>query len=132
MALNSNISLVELEKHNTEHSCWISLHGIVLEIDAKTLTEHPGGAASILRCAGRDCTNEFEDIGHSDTAREWCDRLRIVGRLQSSEPDENNQMGNKFRIPRVAELEPIQNNLDDRIMNEEIFGPLKYLIILIL
>eukprot|EP00392_Amoebophrya_sp_AT5.2_P003703 g3708.t1 len=83
MALRA-ISPEELSAHSTRkgQDCWIALHGLVLKVDAKTLQEHPGGAQSILRVAGQDCTEEFEDAGHSDFAREWCNRLEVVGRLE--------------------------------------------------
>ena len=100
------VSVDELAKHNTNFDCWISLYGIVLEVDLKTLKDHPGGASSILRCAGTDCTRDFEDIGHSDIAREWCEQLKVVGKLQLSETDTNNgTISNGYgEIPRIAEL----------------------------
>ena len=100
------VSLDELAKHNTNFDCWISLHGIVFEVDLKTLEDHPGGASSILRCAGTDCTNDFEDIGHSDTAREWCEQLKVIGKLKLSDSyTKANIISNEYsKIPRVAEL----------------------------
>ena len=110
MSLKNNITADELTSHATKVDCWISLYGIVLEVDTNTLREHPGGAASILRYAGKDCTKEFEDIGHSDTAREWCDRLKVVGRLLQPSCI-NSEMGATIyhmeSIPRAAEVDQI-------------------------
>jgi cytochrome-b5 reductase len=36
----------------------------------KYLEDHPGGAAVLIEVAGTDATQAFEDIGHSDEARE--------------------------------------------------------------
>jgi len=51
------ISLSELEKHNKENDCWISLHGIVYDV-TEFLKIHPGGYA-IMKYAGQDCTEQF-------------------------------------------------------------------------
>ena len=75
------VSHAELAQHAAGTDCWIALYGLVLAVDPKTLAEHPGGARSILEYAGRDATEAFEDAGHSDAAREWCNRLKKVGRL---------------------------------------------------
>lgn len=36
----------------------------------KYLDDHPGGSAVLLEVAGTDATEAFEEIGHSDEARE--------------------------------------------------------------
>ncbi|CAD7974165.1 unnamed protein product [Amoebophrya sp. A120] len=87
MVIYRSISREELGEHATRQDCWIALHGWVLRVDAKTLQEHPGGAQSILRFAGTDCTTPFEDAGHSDFARDWCNRLEVMG--QFFDVDEN-------------------------------------------
>jgi len=45
------------------------LHGKVYAI-APFLDEHPGGDEVLLGECGRDATEAFEDVGHSDEARE--------------------------------------------------------------
>lgn len=72
------ITQEELESHNSEKDCWVAIHGLVINVDKSLQNEHPGGPEVIFALAGRDVTDDFEDIGHSDAAREWCDRL-IIG-----------------------------------------------------
>ncbi|GAA6043724.1 hypothetical protein JCM8097_000493 [Rhodosporidiobolus ruineniae] len=45
------------------------IHGKVYAI-AKFCDEHPGGDEVLFGEAGRDATEAFEDVGHSDEARE--------------------------------------------------------------
>ncbi|KAM0787975.1 hypothetical protein ACM66B_006177 [Microbotryomycetes sp. NB124-2] len=46
----------------------ILIHGKVYNI-AKFLDEHPGGDEVLMGEAGRDATDAFEDVGHSEEAR---------------------------------------------------------------
>ena len=77
------ISKAELAKHSTPEDCWVAIHGIVLEVDATLQAEHPGGPEVILGIAGKDVTEDYEDIGHSDSAREWSDKF-VVGALKEA------------------------------------------------
>lgn len=43
--------------------------------------KHSGGEEVLLDVAGQDATEAFEDVGHSDEARETLDQL-IVGTLK--------------------------------------------------
>ncbi|MBY8978555.1 hypothetical protein KHP62_22410, partial [Rhodobacteraceae bacterium NNCM2] len=43
--------------------------------------EHPGGEEVLLDVGGQDATEAFEDVGHSDEAREILDGL-LVGTLK--------------------------------------------------
>ena len=45
--------------------------------------EHPGGIPLLLEYAGKDGTTAFEDVGHSDDARELLDPL-LIGELAES------------------------------------------------
>jgi len=89
------ISLEELAKHNTEEDCWVAIHGLVIDVNKELKNEHPGGPEVILALAGKDVTEDFEDIGHSDTAREWTDRL-VIGHLDAADAEK--------AVPRNAEL----------------------------
>jgi len=70
----------ELAKHNTDKDCWFSCHGFVMEVDQELRDDHPGGPEVIYNIAGQDATEDFEDIGHSDAARQWMDKC-IIGYL---------------------------------------------------
>jgi len=56
----------ELSKHCTDGDIWMLISGRVFDVSK---FEHPGGKDILLTHAGRDATQEFEDIGHSANAR---------------------------------------------------------------
>jgi cytochrome b involved in lipid metabolism len=54
-----------LDQHNSEESCWIMLHGQLLDV-TPWLNEHPGGKHVLLKFGGgKDATLAFDRIGHS-------------------------------------------------------------------
>lgn len=53
-----DITVKELAKHNTRKDCWCSLKGYVYNLTSY-LDVHPGGAETILKCAGGDMTEDF-------------------------------------------------------------------------
>ncbi|KAJ2490156.1 Cytochrome b5 type B (outer mitochondrial membrane) [Coemansia sp. RSA 2050] len=59
----------QIQQHSTREDIWIVVHGKVYDV-TKFLDKHPGGEEVILEHAGIDATEAFEDIGHSDDARE--------------------------------------------------------------
>ncbi|CAB3408587.1 unnamed protein product [Caenorhabditis bovis] len=63
------ISLDEIQKHNSDQSCWIILSGKVYDV-TKFLNEHPGGEEVITQLGGQDATEAFNDVGHSRDALE--------------------------------------------------------------
>eukprot|EP00244_Chara_vulgaris_P000107 TRINITY_DN10148_c0_g1_i1.p1 TRINITY_DN10148_c0_g1~~TRINITY_DN10148_c0_g1_i1.p1 ORF type:complete len:160 (-),score=25.73 TRINITY_DN10148_c0_g1_i1:523-1002(-) len=62
-------TLAELKNHDTRESCWLTIHGKVYDV-TKFLEEHPGGDEVLLASTGTDATKDFEDVGHSESARE--------------------------------------------------------------
>lgn len=72
------VSLEEVNKHNTRNDVWVVVNGKVYDV-TKFLDEHPGGEEVLMDVAGRDCTKEFEDVGHSEDAVAILDRLPLIG-----------------------------------------------------
>ncbi|TYJ54664.1 hypothetical protein B9479_004698 [Cryptococcus floricola] len=62
-------TLETLAEHNDRESLWMLLHDKVYDITA-FMDEHPGGDEVLVEEAGRDATEAFEDVGHSDEARD--------------------------------------------------------------
>lgn len=71
----------EVATHATKDDCWFICRGLVYDA-TPFLGKHPGGATSILLCAGTDCTDEFESI-HSTKAWAMLEEY-AVGRCTSS------------------------------------------------
>jgi len=66
---------------NTPVLCCLGLQLTPPVYDAtKFLDEHPGGEEVLLDMAGKDATDAFEDVGHSDEAREILAGL-LIGEL---------------------------------------------------
>lgn len=61
------------------------IHDKVYDV-TKFVDEHPGGEEVLLDVGGQDATEAFEDVGHSDEAREMLDPL-LVGALDRQPGD---------------------------------------------
>ncbi|KAL3685765.1 hypothetical protein R1sor_003787 [Riccia sorocarpa] len=61
-------TLGEVSEHNSSKDCWLVIDGKVYDV-TKFLEEHPGGDEVLLSATGKDATDDFEDVGHSTSAR---------------------------------------------------------------
>uniref|UniRef100_A0A7S1F778 Cytochrome b5 heme-binding domain-containing protein n=1 Tax=Noctiluca scintillans TaxID=2966 RepID=A0A7S1F778_NOCSC len=109
------ISSDEVAKHNTDEDCWISMHGLVLNLTQDILSEHPGGPDVIVSLAGKDATDDFEDIGHSDTAREWSSKY-IIGYLDGSEEENKTKL-----VPLMSEAKRSSGEGDGDLLTRFLF-----------
>ncbi|WOL12799.1 hypothetical protein Cni_G21567 [Canna indica] len=75
-------TLAEVSKHNTAKDCWLVISGKVYDV-TKFLEDHPGGDEVLLSSTGKDATDDFEDVGHSTTARAMMDEY-YVGDIDSA------------------------------------------------
>ncbi|ODV76298.1 Cyb5p, partial [Cyberlindnera jadinii NRRL Y-1542] len=66
----------EISKHNTKDDLWMVIDGKVYDCTA-FLDEHPGGEEVMTDCGGIDATGPFDDIGHSEEAREMLEPMLI-------------------------------------------------------
>lgn len=73
----------ELTQHTTEDNLWLAIGGNVYAIPAEFLEDHPGGPDVLLAEAGKDATSAFDDIGHSDTARDLLEPM-LIGTLDTT------------------------------------------------
>ena len=76
-------TLDELSKHSDRSDVWMTIHGKVYNV-TKYLEDHPGGEEVLLERAGKDATEDYEDVGHSNEARKALNPLE-VGELPPSE-----------------------------------------------
>ncbi|GAA0169004.1 oxidoreductase [Lithospermum erythrorhizon] len=75
-------TLVEAAQHNNSDDCWLIINGKVYDV-TKFLEDHPGGEDVLLSATGKDATDDFEDIGHSSSARAMLDEF-YVGDMDTS------------------------------------------------
>jgi len=83
---DSYISAMELAKHWKPSDAWIAIDGEVYDITS-LLESHPGGSAILLDYAGRDATEAFHHLKHSELARSILPGLS-VGKLKEGEVKE--------------------------------------------
>ncbi|XP_065875844.1 cytochrome b5 [Euphorbia lathyris] len=75
-------TLSEVSDHNTPKDCWLVIDGKVYDV-TKFLEDHPGGDEVLLSATGKDATDDFEDVGHSSSAKAMMDEF-YVGEIDSS------------------------------------------------
>jgi len=86
-------ALKEVETHTDKKSCWIVIHDLVYDV-TKFLEEHPGGEEVLLEQAGKDATEQFEDVGHSTDARTMMKDYHI-GELNEEDKSHSKDQGPK-------------------------------------
>ncbi|KAJ6372058.1 hypothetical protein OIU77_002392 [Salix suchowensis] len=60
----------------------------------KFMEDHPGGDEVLLSSTGQDATDDFEDVGHSDSAREMMGEYCIGDVDASTVPQKK-----KYKVP---------------------------------
>ncbi|KAI1494840.1 putative cytochrome b5 [Biscogniauxia mediterranea] len=75
----------DVAEHNTKKDLYLVIHDKVYD-STKFVDEHPGGEEVLLDVGGQDATEAFEDVGHSDEARETLEQL-LVGTLKRQPGD---------------------------------------------
>lgn len=75
----------DVAEHNTKKDIYVVIHDKVYDA-TKFIDEHPGGEEVLLDVGGQDATEAFEDVGHSDEARESLEPL-LVGTLKRNPGD---------------------------------------------
>jgi len=63
------IKMEDVEKHSSVDDLWLVIDGKVYDV-TPFMDDHPGGGEIMLSAAGKDGTQDFEDVGHSPHARE--------------------------------------------------------------
>ncbi|KAI4369755.1 hypothetical protein MLD38_018166 [Melastoma candidum] len=79
---NKVFTLSQVSEHSSPKDCWLIISGKVYDV-TKFLEDHPGGDDVLLSATGKDATDDFEDIGHSTSARAMMDEY-CIGEIDSS------------------------------------------------
>ncbi|XP_055542660.1 cytochrome b5-like isoform X2 [Wyeomyia smithii] len=83
MSALTQYSRAEVAKHNTQQDLWFVIDDKVYDV-TKFQNEHPGGEEVLFEAAGKDSTNEFNDVGHSTDAKQQMKQY-LVGEIIESE-----------------------------------------------
>jgi len=71
----------EVAKHNSRESCWVVISGKAYDT-TEFLDEHPGGAAIILKYAGKDATEEYKPVHPTGTIEKYLDASKQLGEVK--------------------------------------------------
>lgn len=83
--MSQEFTYQDVAEHNTKKDCYVVIHDKVYD-STQFVDEHPGGEEVLLDVGGQDATEAFEDVGHSDEARETLEKL-LVGTLKRKPGD---------------------------------------------
>ncbi|KAK6207083.1 F-actin-capping protein subunit alpha [Pestalotiopsis sp. IQ-011] len=89
----------DVAEHNTKKDLFMVIHDKIYDC-TKFVDEHPGGEEVMLDVGGQDATEAFEDVGHSDEARETLEQL-LVGQLKR-QPGDPSHTANKPSLSPTA------------------------------
>ncbi|RPB20941.1 putative cytochrome b5 [Terfezia boudieri ATCC MYA-4762] len=97
----------EVRAHNSKKDLWLVIEGRVYDI-TPFVDEHPGGEEVLLDVAGQDSTEAFDDVGHSDEAREILANLlkgsikggasapKPIGKLSTTKPSSSDSFASLY------------------------------------
>ncbi|KAI8721489.1 hypothetical protein NCS52_00290400 [Fusarium sp. LHS14.1] len=102
-------SFSDLQNHQSEDDCWIAIHGKVYDASSTTslmhfLGIHPGGKAIILRYAGTDATNAFEEVHPIELLNEYLTAEHLVGEMN---PGARDKTKNEQTVAQSPPMETI-------------------------
>jgi len=83
--MSKEFTYSEVSEHSTKKDLYLVVHDKVYNASA-FVDEHPGGEEVLLDVGGQDATEAFEDVGHSDEAREILEGL-LIGDLKRTAGD---------------------------------------------
>ncbi|MCJ1301727.1 hypothetical protein MMC08_004528 [Hypocenomyce scalaris] len=93
--MSKELTYKDISEHNSKKDLYLAIHDKVYNASS-FVDEHPGGEEVLLDVGGQDATEAFEDVGHSDEAREILQGL-LVGELkrQDGDPTPSSSTANK-------------------------------------
>ncbi|EIN10958.1 cytochrome b5 [Punctularia strigosozonata HHB-11173 SS5] len=93
------VTIEELKEHSKKDDLYILISGKVYNV-TKFIDEHPGGDEVLLAEAGKDATEAFEDVGHSDEARALLPDM-FVGNFEGAQLKEAAKAASGLTNPHV-------------------------------
>ncbi|KAJ1503210.1 hypothetical protein HMI54_008322 [Coelomomyces lativittatus] len=87
-----------VKAHATRSDVWITIHNKIYNVTS-FIEEHPGGEEVILELAGNDATEAFEDVGHSDSAKDLLKTFYVGDLLSEKKEDLKSLEGTSNKSP---------------------------------
>ena len=100
---SKEIGFAELCRHSAVDDLWLAIDGIVYDVT-------PGGGDIMLSAAGKDGTDDFEDVGHSPHARELLKRFKVGTFKGDFSSSTTQQGGNAKNTTTHAQMDTIGGN----------------------
>ncbi|TKA52375.1 putative cytochrome b5 [Friedmanniomyces simplex] len=85
MSETKELTYSDVSEHTSKKDLYLVVHDKVYNCSS-FVDEHPGGEEVLLDVGGQDATEAFEDVGHSDEAREILNGL-LIGNLKRQAGD---------------------------------------------
>ncbi|KAK8195876.1 hypothetical protein M8818_007027 [Zalaria obscura] len=85
MSAEKELTYSDVSEHTGKKDLYIVVHDKVYNCSS-FVDEHPGGEEVLLDVGGQDATEAFEDVGHSDEAREILEGM-LVAKLKRVDGD---------------------------------------------
>ncbi|KAG8532774.1 uncharacterized protein KY384_002652 [Bacidia gigantensis] len=76
MSETKQLTFSEVSEHSSKKDIYLIVHDKVYDATS-FVDEHPGGEEVLLDVGGQEATEAFEDVGHSDEAREILEGLKV-------------------------------------------------------
>jgi cytochrome b involved in lipid metabolism len=76
----------EVAQHTGDKDVWMSIHGKVYDV-TPFLEDHPGGPEILRNVAGMDASEQFDEVFHSDKAKDMMHKYEI-GKLKDYQPSD--------------------------------------------
>ncbi|KAF9586892.1 hypothetical protein IFM89_039889 [Coptis chinensis] len=96
------------------------------------MDDHPGGDEVLLSATGKDATNDFEDVGHSDVAREMMDKY-YIGEIDPStvplRPTNVPLLQPHEEVPVAVERQSKFKNVETRLDFQDMVLSLHFLVV---
>jgi cytochrome b involved in lipid metabolism len=102
-----DVTMSELQKHNSPEDCWVAIAGVVYDM-TDFASEHPAGAQSIHDLAGKDGTDAFQTVHNMGLLEEFDDDR--IGPLIAENVTE--EVSSSYRTISLHELQD-HNIVDD-------------------
>uniref|UniRef100_A0A6B2L7X9 Cytochrome-b5 reductase n=1 Tax=Arcella intermedia TaxID=1963864 RepID=A0A6B2L7X9_9EUKA len=81
----------ELRMHSKPDDCWTVVRGVVYNI-TDYVYYHPGGAEELLRGAGRDCTELYDEFHSWVNERNYMSPIQVVGVIEKEKAIVNKRL----------------------------------------